>query len=311
MQEKKQRDENLVAQHFKRPSNRVPSDRAEQNYAGLRRESNEKGMEQKPAGRQIQEGPEETVKEARQEVAAARVPWYRAVKRGHILIGLYALQLLLFGLLASFVYYHPVLGIDVQITRDFQADQSPWLRDTMMAVSFIGNEQLLSTALVILAAVIFWIVRLYLEALLIVVVSATSALLNELIKLIVERPRPTANLVEVIQKAGGKSFPSGHVMAYIAFWGLLFSLGVILFKGNRWWRIALLIVPALFVVLVGPSRIYLGDHWATDVLGAYLIGGAWLWLWLWVYLKLKAKGVLAPKSRRHRPESEAAAHDRG
>jgi undecaprenyl-diphosphatase len=50
-------------------------------------------------------------------------------------------------------------------------------------------------------------------------------------------------------------------------------------------------------VLVGPSRIYLGDHWASDVLGAYLIGGALLGIALWIYLDLKGKGVLAPKSK--------------
>jgi undecaprenyl-diphosphatase len=86
-------------------------------------------------------------------------------------------------------------------------------------------------------------------------------------------------------------------MQYVAFWGFLFSLGIILFEGKHWWRLALLIVPALFVILVGPSRIYLGDHWASDVLGAYLIGGVWLGITLWVYLKLKAKGVLAPKRK--------------
>ncbi len=129
----------------------------------------------------------------------------------------------------------------------------------------------------------------------IVGLSVVSAVLNELIKLLVARPRPTASLVEVIQAAGGQSFPSGHVMSYLAYFGLLFSLGIILFRGKRWWRMLLLSIPALFVVLVGPSRIYLGDHWTSDVLGAYLIGGVLLGLTLYLYLRLKEKGVLSSK----------------
>ncbi len=255
----------------------------------------EDATQKKPVGQQIQKNTQAAVEGAAQEVAAARVPWYRAVKRGQILLGVYALQLALFGLLAWWVHFHSVLSIDVTITREFQENQAPWLRYTMIAVSYIGSTPLLSTGLIILATIIFWVVRLRLEAVFIAGVSATSALLNALLKVIVGRPRPTTNLVEVLQTAGGQSFPSGHVMTYIAFWGVLFSLAIILFKGKRWWRIALVIVPALLVVLVGPSRVYLGDHWASDVLGAYLIGGVWLGLSLWLYLKLKAKGVLGIK----------------
>ncbi len=81
-------------------------------------------------------------------------------------------------------------------------------------------------------------------------------------------------------------------MAYIADWGLLFSFGVLLVKGKHWWRSALLTTSVAFVVLIGPSRVYLGDHWASDVLGAYLIGEALLGLAVAIYLPLKERGVL-------------------
>jgi len=251
-------------------------------------------------GKQIEEGAGDVVEEAQQEVASARRPWYQSIRWGRILLIVYAMLIALFALLSWWVFYHPVLAIDVTITHEFQENQAPWLRFIMLAVSFTGNVTALSLGLIVLATALFWIVDLRLEAVMVVALSATSALLNGLIKIIVARPRPTSSLVEIIQNASGNSFPSGHVMAYIAFWGLLFSFAIILFKGNHWWRTALLIISGLFVVLVGPSRIYLGDHWASDVLGAYLIGGVLLGIALWIYLALKSKGVLAPRMNRAR-----------
>ncbi len=255
---------------------------------------------QEPLGERIEEEVEHIVDEAQEEVAVARKPWYQTRKWGFILLTIDTILLALFAFLAIWVAYHPVLAIDVTITRDFQTNQSPWLRYTMLAASYIGNVMALSAGLVVLAAILFWILDLRLEAIMVVVVSATSDILNSLIKLIVARPRPSASLVEIIQAAGGNSFPSGHVMSYVAFWGLLFSFGIILFRGKHWWRTALLIISALFFVLVGPSRIYLGDHWASDVLGAYLIGGIWLAMSLWLYLYLRGRGVLAPRGKRAR-----------
>ena len=255
---------------------------------------------QEPLGERIEEEVEHIVDEAQEEVAVARKPWYQTRKWGFILLTIDTILLALFAFLAIWVAYHPVLAIDVTITRDFQANQSPWLRYTMLAASYIGNVMALSAGLVVLAAILFWILDLRLEAIMIVVVSATSDILNSLIKLIVARPRPSASLVEIIQAASGNSFPSGHVMSYVAFWGLLFSFGIILFRGKHWWRTTLLIISALFFVLVGPSRIYLGDHWASDVLGAYLIGGIWLAMSLWLYLYLRGRGVLAPRGKRAR-----------
>ncbi|MEO7021761.1 MAG: phosphatase PAP2 family protein [Ktedonobacteraceae bacterium] len=239
----------------------------------------------------------EVVEAIQQEVQSARRPRYQILRQARVLLPIYILLLTLFAALAVWVHSHPILAIDVTITRDFQADRSPWLSTLMTAVSYLGNTALVFAALVWLTAAIFWVLRLRLEALIIVCVSTTSELLDVLLKLLVARPRPSEPLVNILQHANGLSFPSGHVMAYVAYWGLLFSFGILLFNQQRWWRTALLIVAGLFVILVGPSRIYLGDHWASDVLGAYVIGGLWLWLWLWIYTKLKERGVLAIRAR--------------
>lgn len=261
-------------------------------------EKSAQDKENKPV-EQIAEGAGEVVQEAKQDVAAATLPWYRRLKRGYIFLGVYGVMVILFALLATFVHFHPVLGVDVTITKEFQENQAPWLSWLMTAVSYIGYQNWLSVGLVVVAAVILWLVDLRLEAVTVAVVYAVSGLLNAVIKVLVARPRPNASLVEVFRAAGGDSFPSGHVMSYVAFWGLLFTFGVILFDRWRWWRIALLVVSAFFVVMVGPSRVYLGAHWASDVLGAYLIEAALLGIALFIYLQLDQRGVLASRRSHH------------
>ncbi|HVB72373.1 MAG TPA: phosphatase PAP2 family protein [Ktedonobacteraceae bacterium] len=247
-----------------------------------------------PVEKSVGEGAQQVVQEARKEVATTRTPWLQTSKRGYFLLGIYALLLVLFALLATFVHFHPVLGVDVTITREFQENQNPWLSGLMTAVSYIGYQLWLSIGLVVLAALIFWVVDLRLEAITIAIVYSFSGILDAVIKIFVGRPRPNASLVEVFRTVSGQSFPSGHVMSYVAFWGVLFTFGVILFNGLRWWRIALLVVSAFFVVIIGPSRIYLGAHWATDVLGAYLIEVALIGIALFIYLQLSKNGVLSP-----------------
>ncbi len=250
---------------------------------------------QKPVNHSIEGTSFPIVEQAQQEVMRSRVPWYRASKRTHIFIVFYFVEFLLFSLLAWFVHIHPVIPLDVAITREFQENQSPWLRSAMIAVNYLGFHILVFSALILGAAIVFWMMRLRLEALFVVALSVLNSVVNVGIKVLVNRPRPNAKLVEIIQYAGGQSFPSGHVMSYVAFFGLLFSLGIILLKRDRWWHYVVLLVPALFVVLVGPARIYVGDHWASDVLGAYLLGSLLLGITLWIYLVLKSRGVLSTK----------------
>jgi membrane-associated phospholipid phosphatase len=157
------------------------------------------------------------------------------------LLQVFTLQLTLFGLLAWYIHFNPIVPLDVAITHEFQENQAPWLRITMLAISFPGSSPLLAV-LVLLTVGAFWALGDRLEAVFVGGLSTVSLLLNLLIKVLVGRPRPTANLVDIIQTAIGYSFPSGHVMTYIAHWGLLFSFGVILFQGRHWWRTTLLVI---------------------------------------------------------------------
>ena len=109
-----------------------------------------------------------------------------------------------------------------------------------------------------------------------------SSLLVVGIKILVDRPRPTAELVNVITQLKTYSFPSGHVVYFTTFVGFMLFLVYTLLK-KSWWRMALLVILGGMVALIGLSRIYEGQHWASDVLAAYLLGSVWLSLSILIY----------------------------
>src|SRR5262249_31321362 len=115
---------------------------------------------------------------------------------------------------------------------------------------------------------------------------ATGSLVNMLLKLAIGRPRPTEDLVNVAGLYRHESFPSGHVVFFVEFFGFLFFLScVLLMPGSL--RRASLIVLGLLIALVGVSRVYLGAHWPSDVVGACLAGGVWLMLMIEIYRRVR------------------------
>jgi membrane-associated phospholipid phosphatase len=127
---------------------------------------------------------------------------------------------------------------------------------------------------IILIPVIGWLGyrRLPRLAAFVVVTAVGSSLLNNAIKVAVNRARP--QLPDPVAIAGGRSFPSGHAQAAIVGYGIL--LLVLLPVISRRARPAVVAGAALMVLLIGFSRIALGVHYFSDVIGGFLIGGAWL-----------------------------------
>lgn len=99
----------------------------------------------------------------------------------------------------------------------------------------------------------------------------TASLLNFLFKTVFRRARP--DVLRLVQ-ASGYSFPSGHSMISAAFYGLLIYLCVVFIK-PPWSRIVSAVL-ALLILAIGVSRIYLGVHYASDVVGGFLAGISWL-----------------------------------
>jgi membrane-associated phospholipid phosphatase len=94
---------------------------------------------------------------------------------------------------------------------------------------------------------------------------------NQLIKVLVQRPRPTTAYVRVTEHPDGWSFASGHTVAGTLFFGAL-ALIAWRFMAPGIWRSVLIAVLIGMIGLVGVSRVYVGAHWPTDVVGGWLIG---------------------------------------
>ena len=175
-----------------------------------------------------------------------------------------------FASLTFLVKTMPSLPIDLAITRAIQSINSPFFDGLMHLVSWPGfpPQSYLLSALVVL---IIYSLGLRWEAVSAAVASILPGLFNVLIKDYVQRPRPTGDIVAVFRILNSYSFPSGHVMFYVGFFGFLWFLAYTMLK-RSWRRTALLIMYGGLILLIGASRIYLGQHWPSDVLGAYLLG---------------------------------------
>lgn len=202
----------------------------------------------------------------------------------------YAVGLAAFAVLAAFAYFNAYFGWDVRAAVALQAVPVRGLREFMRAVSRPGNgwTPYVLTGIATLAFLIF---RRRSEAAGMFLSAAGGGLLNVLLKALIARPRPVASLVVIDREVRGLSFPSGHVMFYVCFFGFLFFAAYALTPRGSWTRRILPVLAALPVVLVGFSRVYLGAHWPSDTLGAYLASGIWLAFSLHLYRRWKERAT--------------------
>jgi undecaprenyl-diphosphatase len=173
-------------------------------------------------------------------------------------------------------------GIDLGATRWLQQFQNPAFAALMFWVSWPGFAPQ-TWAMPFLVAAPFSLRGLWVESLWILGTQVSSLLVIGL-KDGVHRARPSPQLVDVLAPLTSPSFPSGHVVQYTMLFGFTFFLVYVLAGRSRLRTVGLVLLAAP-IALVGPSRLYLGQHWLSDVLGGYAVAAMLLLLMSWTYTK--------------------------
>lgn len=186
-------------------------------------------------------------------------------------------------LLFAVVYSGGKITIDQQIYLYTKNFHQPVLTEIMLFATLIGSSSCVIFLLALLA-VIFWKYKKINFVFILILSAGGGEVLVAGIKHLVTRARPPVS--GFLTLADGYSFPSGHSFVAISFYGLLAYLLISNLK-NKSKKVAVFCLSLFLILSIGFSRIYLGVHWLTDVLGSYALGLSWLVIVIsfWKYFK--------------------------
>src|SRR5262245_56435072 len=168
---------------------------------------------------------------------------------------------------------------DEAVYHALQVRQGPFLTTFFRAVTKAGSYKVLVPVGV---SVLLWQISDWRLLLALGLYTLGVPLLERGTKLAIARPRPHDYLGVGLPSHISHGFPSGHTLAAAAFYGMLLLL-LRRRVHSRGWRRVLTGGLLLLILLIGASRIYLGAHWPSDVLGGLALGGAYCWLAVALY----------------------------
>ncbi|WP_301110094.1 phosphatase PAP2 family protein [Sporosarcina sp.] len=190
----------------------------------------------------------------------------------------------LFAMVATSIHMQTISVFDDVIIEAVQGAEVPWLTTVMRTFTTIGST--LTVALIAVAALVILIrTKHRAQALLLVAVLSGTGILNQVLKFIFKRERPDLHrLIDI----GGYSFPSGHTM--MAF-SLYTVLTYIIWRNlrNTWSRTLAVAIAVFMIVIIAVSRIYLGVHFPSDIVGGVYASAVWIIASIAVYQRFQRK----------------------
>ncbi|MHC8322457.1 bifunctional DedA family/phosphatase PAP2 family protein [Pseudomonas sp. GB2N2] len=192
---------------------------------------------------------------------------------------------LFFGVLEDIVSGDPLLLADRAIYRALQDLRTAPSDAVMIAITELGDTKVVVAVTIVVLLWLMWTRAWRTAAYWLVAVSGASVL-NTVIKVALHRARPG----ELLYSGWSAfSFPSGHSTINVVLYGFL---AILIARDNRpAWRLAVALGAATLIFLIAFSRLYLGAHWLSDVLGGLAFGSAWLALLGLSYLRRQAERI--------------------
>lgn len=158
--------------------------------------------------------------------------------------------------------------LDNKIYELLTKTQNPKITETMIIISFFAS----AITLIGLSIVLILILKKKKYSRFIALNLTLSFITNRILKFIIRRPRPPR--IQIVHE-NGYSFPSSHAMVSFAFYGFIIYLLCTNVK-NKVLKYSITIVLSIIVILIGISRIYLGVHYVTDIIGGFIFGCVYL-----------------------------------
>jgi undecaprenyl-diphosphatase len=204
---------------------------------------------------------------------------------------------LLFGAMAVNLQTHgPLLSVDARVSNDLHAialQSSPAVRGAMIFSFYLGKHLILAMGLTL--GLYFLYKRFWPELSMVAITWSGEGALLTFLSWYFHRARPVFE-VSVWRQMTIPGFPSGHCISTVMGFGLLAYL-LVPKVPSRFWKAVVIVVAGLVILYIGFSRMFVGDHYLTDILAGYGLGVAWTGLVCTLVEVISKKKMMLKKSK--------------